>query len=285
VTKFEPVHLTAVNQCSGNSRGFFSPRVPGGQWANGAMGNSVWTGVRLRDVLDRAGVKAGAVAVRFHGLDSGVIPTTPTFMKSLQVDHARDGEVMIAYAMNGDPLPVLNGFPTRLIVPGWYSTYWVKMLNDIEVLGQPDDNYWMAKAYLVPDNPTGNAEPGQSGVRLVPISRMLPRSFITNLVDGQHVRAQAPLTVRGIAFGGETSLRSVEVSPDGGSTWSSARLGPDHGKYSFRQWEMRLTPKPGTMPLKVRATNADGLAQPAVANWNPGGYMRNVIESMTVLAT
>jgi DMSO/TMAO reductase YedYZ molybdopterin-dependent catalytic subunit len=285
VTKFQPVRLTAVNQCSGNSRGFFSPRVPGGQWANGAMGNAVWTGVRLRDVLERAGVKAGAVAVRFHGLDSGVIPTTPTFMKSLQIDHARDGEVMIAYAMNGKPLPVLNGFPVRLIVPGWYSTYWVKMLSDIEVLGQPDDNYWMAKAYLVPDNPAGNVEPCQSGIRLVPISRMLPRSFITNLVDGQHVRAAAPLTVRGIAFGGDTGVRAVAVSPDGGSTWSGARLGPDHGKYSFRQWELRLTPKPGPMTLKVKATNTDGLAQPGVANWNPGGYMRNVIESMTVHAT
>jgi len=285
LTKFEPVHLTAVNQCSGNSRGFFSPRVAGGQWANGAMGNALWTGVRLRDVLEWAGVKAGAVAVRFHGLETGVLPTTPMFMKSLQIDHARDGEVMIAYAMNGEPMPLLNGFPVRLIVPGWYSTYWVKMLSDIEVLGQPDDNFWMTKAYLVPDNPTGNVDPGQTGVSLVPISRMLPRSFITNLVDGQRVHANAPLTVRGIAFGGDSGVRKVEVSSDGGSTWTGARLGRDHGKYSFRQWEMRLSPKPGPLTLKVKATNTDSLAQPAIANWNPGGYMRNVIESMTLLAT
>ena len=285
LTKFEPVRVTAVNQCSGNSRGFFSPRVAGGQWANGAMGNAVWTGVRLRDVLARAGVKSGAVAVRFHGLDSGVLPGTPTFMKSLQIDHARDGDVMIAYAMNGEPMPLLNGFPVRLIVPGWYSTYWVKMLSDIEVLQQPDDNFWMAKAYLVPDNPTGNVDPGHTGVPLVPISRMLPRSFITNLVDGQHVRSRVPLTVRGIAFGGDAGVRAVEVSSNGGSTWSFARLGLDHGKFSFRQWEVRLTPRPGPLTLKVKATNTDGLAQPSVANWNPGGYMRNVIESMTLLAT
>src|SRR5712671_6866020 len=105
VRGFEPVEIAAVNQCSGNSRGFFSPRVAGGQWANGAMGNALWTGVRLKDVLDRAGVKAGALQVRFNGLDTGVLPQTPDFMKSLDIDHARDGEVMIAYAMNGALLP------------------------------------------------------------------------------------------------------------------------------------------------------------------------------------
>jgi DMSO/TMAO reductase YedYZ molybdopterin-dependent catalytic subunit len=140
------VELAAVNQCSGNSRGLFQPRVTGGQWENGAMGNARWTGVRLRDVLDRAGVKAGAVAVRFNGLDEPVVDGAPDFMKSLDIDHARDGEVMIAFAMNGDQLPLLNGFPLRLIVPGWYSTYWVKMLNDIEVLDAPDENYWMKTA-------------------------------------------------------------------------------------------------------------------------------------------
>ena len=139
VDDFEPFEIAAVNQCSGNSRGFFKPRVPGGEWANGAMGNALWKGVRLKDVLDRAGVKAGALQVRFNGLDTGVIPQTPDFMKSLAIDHARDGEVMIAYAMNGEPLPLLNGFPLRLVVPGWYATYWVKMLNDIEVLDTPDD--------------------------------------------------------------------------------------------------------------------------------------------------
>src|SRR5882724_8211698 len=138
VREFRPREIPAVNQCSGNSRGFFRPRVSGGQWANGAMGNARWTGVPLKDVLDRAGVKAGALQVRFNGLDTGVIPLTPDFMKSLAIDPARDGEVMIAYAMNGEPLPLLNGFPLRLVVPGWYATYWVKMLDDIEVLDKPD---------------------------------------------------------------------------------------------------------------------------------------------------
>jgi DMSO/TMAO reductase YedYZ molybdopterin-dependent catalytic subunit len=128
------VELVAINQCSGNSRGYFQPRVPGGEWSHGAMGNARWTGVRLKDVLDRAGVKAGAIQVRFDGMDEPVVADAPDFMKSLDIDHARDGEVMLAYAMNGEQLPLLNGFPLRLIVPGWYSTYWVKMLYDIEVL-------------------------------------------------------------------------------------------------------------------------------------------------------
>src|ERR1700720_3118873 len=155
------VELVAVNQCSGNSRGYFQPRVTGGQWSHGAMGNARWTGVRLKDVLDRAGVKAGALAVRFNGLDEPVVDGAPDYMKSLDIDHARDGEVTIAYQMNGEQLPLLNGFPLRLVVPGWYSTYWVKMLKEIEVLNAPDDNFWTAKAYLVPDTPLANVHPGQ----------------------------------------------------------------------------------------------------------------------------
>src|SRR5882762_6444088 len=175
------VQLAAVNQCSGNSRGLFQPRVPGGQWWHGAMGNARWSGVRLKDVLDRAGVKAGAVAVRFNGMDGPVVPDGPDFMKSLTIDHARDEEVLLAYAMNGAQLPLLNGFPLRLIVPGWYSTYWVKMLNDIEVLARPDSNYWMKTAYTIPDTPYASITPGESGFTSVPISRMVPRSFITNI--------------------------------------------------------------------------------------------------------
>lgn len=143
------VEMAAVNQCSGNSRGLFQPRVPGAQWGNGAMGNAKWLGVRLGDILDYAGVKPGAVQVRFGALDQPVVAGAPDFEKALDIDHARDGEVMIAFGMNGEQLPLLNGFPCRLIVPGWYSTYWVKMLNDIEVLPGPDDEYWMAKAYKI----------------------------------------------------------------------------------------------------------------------------------------
>lgn len=283
--KLPRVELAAVNQCSGNSRGFFLPRVPGAQWAHGAMGNARWTGVLLKDVLDRAGVKPGAVQVRFNGLDEPVVPEAPDFRKSLDIDHARDGEVMIAFAMNGEQLPLLNGFPLRLIVPGWYSTYWVKMLSDIEVLDRQDDNYWMATAYTVPDTPHANIKPGQTGVKMVPISRMVPRSFFTNIADGTSLPAGAVATIRGIAFGGDAGVARVELSMDDGRTWQPATLGEDHGKYSFRRWQLDIPQlTKGGHSLMVRCTNAAGDIQPAASNWNGSGFMRNVVETVQLTA-
>jgi len=279
------VEMAAVNQCSGNSRGFFEPRVAGGEWSNGAMGNARWIGVRLKDVLDRAGVKAGAVLVRFNGMDEPVVSDGPDFMKSLDIDHARDGEVMLAYAMNGEQLPLLNGFPLRLIVPGWYSTYWVKMLNDIEVLDQPDTNFWTKTAYTIPDTPYANVTPGETGFKSVPINRMVPRSFITNIKPGDTVRAGAPTLVRGIAFGGDMGVAHVDVSTDGGGTWQRAQLGKDEGKYSFRQWQLALSlPAAGKHVLMARCTSTSGETQPEAPNWNPSGFMRNVVEQTPVMA-
>jgi DMSO/TMAO reductase YedYZ molybdopterin-dependent catalytic subunit len=281
--EFEPVEIAAVNQCSGNSRGLFSPRVAGGQWGNGAMGCARWTGVRLKDLLDRAGVNAGAQQVRFKGMDRGALPATPDFLKSLTLDHARDGEVIVAYAMNGQPLPLLNGFPTRLVVPGWFATYWVKMLDDIEVLDRPDDNFWMSKAYLIPDTPHANVAPGQTGFASVPINRMPPRSFITNLRDGAQLPRGHAVSLRGIAFGGDCGVAKVMWSADGGAHWQAATLEKDYGKYSFRRWNAHFTPHTaGEQRLLVKAINSNGVEQPSSANWNPGGYMRNVIEAITV---
>jgi DMSO/TMAO reductase YedYZ molybdopterin-dependent catalytic subunit len=278
------VELVAVNQCSGNSRGLFEPRVPGGQWRNGAMGNARWAGVRLRDVLDRAGVKPGAIAVRFGGLDQQVVPEGPKFMKSLAVDHARDGEVMIAYAMNGEQLPLVNGFPLRLVVPGWYATYWVKMLNDIEVLDRADDNFWTAKAYLIPDTPGATMRPGEAGVRMVPINRMVPRAFFTNVRSGDRIAPDQPTALRGIAFGGDCGVRQVDISLDGGVTWQPAQLGHDEATYGFRSWRTTITPGPGRRQAMVRCTNAAGTAQPLAPNWNPSGFMRNSIETVELVA-
>jgi DMSO/TMAO reductase YedYZ molybdopterin-dependent catalytic subunit len=282
-TKFERFQIVAVNQCSGNGRGFFAPRVPGGEWASGAMGNARWTGVRLKDLLDYAGVRAEAVQVRFQGLESGVVPATPDFKKSLDIDHARDGEVMVAYLMNDQPLPLLNGYPIRLIVPGWYATYWMKMLRDIEVLSAPDDNFWTAKAYLIPDTPLANVRPGQTGFKLVPISGMVPRSFITNLQDGTTIPRGQPALVRGIAFGGLHGLQKVLFSAEKGQSWTEAQLGEDYGKYSFRQWQTTLSfPDAASRTLMVRAVDTTGQMQPSTPNWNGAGFMRNVIESINV---
>ena len=275
------VEVAAVNQCSGNSRGLSAPRVPGGEWHNGAMGNAVWTGVRLRDILDRAGLKATAKQVQFDGLDTAVFLTTPDFKKSLDVEVARGDDVIVAYAMNGEPLPVLNGYPVRLIVPGWFATYWVKMLSAITVLDHVDDNFWMKTAYRIPDTPDNSVVPGTTGFPTIPINRMRVRSFITNLVDGGTLRPGSR-EIRGIAFDGGSGIRRVELSSDGGATWHDTTLDRDYGKYSFRRWFATLDAQRGAYTLAVRATANDGSTQQAAPGWNPSGYLRSAIETYKV---
>jgi hypothetical protein len=214
-----------------------------------------------------------------------VVDGAPAFTKSLAIDHARDGEVMIAYAMNGEQLPLVNGFPLRLVVPGWYATYWVKMLSDIEVLDQPDTNYWTKTAYTIPDTPHASITPGQTGVNMIPINRMVPRSFVTNLAAGAAVSTGKPTLLRGIAFGGDCGVAGVDLSIDGGKSWRATQLGKDEGKYGFRQWQAQLTlPVPGNYAVMVRCTNANGETQPDMPNWNPAGFMRNVIETIDLVA-
>jgi sulfite dehydrogenase len=285
LAKLPQVEIAAVNQCSGNSRGLSAPRVAGGQWENGAMGNALWTGVRLRDVLDRAGLKPTAKQVQFDGLDRGIFPATPKFRKSLDVDVARGDDVIVAYAMNGEPLPVLNGYPVRLVVPGWYSTYWVKMLSAITVLDKADDNFWMKTAYRIPDAPDNSVAPGSTGFPTIPINRMRVRSFVTSLADGAKVGA-GPVELRGIAFDGGRGITRVEISSDNGATWHDATLEKDYGKYSFRRWRGSFDAARGSAyTLAVRATAGDGATQKAAAGWNPSGYLRNAIETYKVTAS
>ena len=264
------VEIAAVNQCSGNSRALFGPRVPGAQWGNGAMGNALWTGVRLRDLLDRAGVAPGAVQVRFSGLDNPP-GEAPDFAKSLNLDRAIAEDTIVAYGMNGTQLPLLNGFPLRLIVPGWFSTYWVKALDTIEVLTTPDTGYWMEKAYRVPTAPRATVVPGAKDFPTAPIGAMIPRAFFT--------RADAT-AVRGVALGGDAGVAKVDWSIDAGKSWQAAELGPDHGAFGFRRWSATLPS--GSHTVAVRATNAKGETQGTDPVWNPGGYMRNTIETAKV---
>jgi sulfite dehydrogenase len=282
--KLDSIEYVAVNQCSGNSRAFFTPRVAGGQLGNGAMGNARWRGVPLKAVLDMAGIQAGARQVRFDGLDGPVLPATPKFAKALDFDHAADGEVMLAYSMNGADLPMLNGYPVRLVVPGYFGTYWVKHLNEITVLDSVLDNFWMTTAYRIPDNPCACVPPDTAPKTTVPISRFPVRSFITNVKEGASVKAGRPIVVRGIAFDSGYGIREVEVSIDGGVNWRPTQLGKDLGNYSFRQWQTSLSFERGSHAIQVRAINNIGQSQPLDALWNPSGYMRNVVEKTHVIA-
>ena len=280
---FETVEVVAVNQCSGNSRGFFQPRVGGGQLANGAMGNARWRGVRLKDVLDKASVQAGAKQVVANGLDTPPIPQTPDFIKALDLDHARDGEVMLAFEMNGEPLPMLNGFPLRLVVPGYFGTYWVKHLHELTVVGETYDGFYMSTAYRVPATAGHCVEPGTAPKSTIPIERFTIRSFLTSLIDGAQVPAGRETLLRGIAFDSGAGITEVLVSADASQSWRPAQLGKDLGRYSFREWTLPWTPaKSGAVELKCRALNRLGETQPLEPLWNPAGYLRNVVETTKV---
>lgn len=282
---FEPVELNAVNQCSGNSRGFFKPRVPGGQSGNGNMGCARWRGVRLKDILQKAGMKAGARSVAFNGLDAPIMATIPDFVKALEADHALSDEVLLAYSMNGEDLPVLNGYPLRLVVPGFYGTYWVKHLSEIKVQDAAFEGYWMKTAYRIPDTPGACIDPGTTAKRTIPIHRMNVRSFLTSHPDGARVVVGAPTGVGGIAFDGGEGIRSVEFSTDDGRSWKEAILGADHGRFAFREWKTEFVPTAaGSLKLRVRAFNRLGQSQPLDPLWNPAGYMRNVVETVNLNA-
>lgn len=281
--QLENVEVAAVNQCSGNSRGFFKPRVGGGQLANGAMGNARWRGVRLKDVLDKAGVKEGAKQVVANGLDTAPLPQTPDFIKALDIDHARDGEILLAFEMNGEPLPMLNGFPLRLVVPGFYGTYWVKHLNELTVVGDVYDGFYMSAAYRIPDTVGNCIEPGTTPKRTIPIQQFTIRSFLTSVIESGKIQAGRETILRGIAFDSGQGITEVLVSTDAGESWRPARLGKDQGRYSFREWTLAWTPsKTGGHEIKCRAFNRLGETQPLEPLWNPAGYLRNVVETTRV---
>lgn len=276
----EHVEVVAINQCAGNGRGLSQPRVTGGQWGNGAMGCARWTGVRLKDVLAKAGVGDAATRVRFAGLDVPMTDGAPQFIKSIPIDIAMRDDVLVAWGMNGEPLPLLHGYPLRIVVPGWFSTYWVKMLATIEVLTGEDDSYYVAKSYRVPAQPV---TPKDKDFETVAITAMPPRSFITSHHDQDVIALGKPLTLRGIAMGGDAALAKVDLVGNGIEL--PCQLGPDEGPYAFRRWSVTIPDvRTDLTGIGVRATNVNGAVQPDTLNWNPSGYARNVIERITLRA-
>jgi DMSO/TMAO reductase YedYZ molybdopterin-dependent catalytic subunit len=282
---FAPSEVTALCQCSGNRRGLFEPHVAGVQWGYGAMGNARWRGARLKDILDRAGLTKEAIEISFNGADGQIIEKTPDFVKSLPMWKALDPDTLVAYEMNGEPLPHFNGFPARIVVPGWTGTYWVKHVTRIEARTRPEDSFWMKSAYRIPASrfPVVQRFTSQETAANTPITEMVVNSVITAPAEGDRIGRGQPLTVKGVAWDGGYGITAVEVSADGGQTWRRTTLGADAGRYSFRPWTFTFTPDAaGPLTLIARAANAAGQAQTQTLIQNPAGYNHNLMHAVTV---
>jgi DMSO/TMAO reductase YedYZ molybdopterin-dependent catalytic subunit len=283
--KMPAVELVAVNQCSGNRRGLSQPHVQGVEWGYGAMGCAKWKGAKLKDVLDKVGVKTEAIEVAFNGADGPAVPATPDFIKSIPTWKAVEDTTIIAYEMNGQPLPHYNGFPARIIVPGWTGTYWMKHVVNINVLTKPQGGFWMNPAYRLPLGkfPIRDRFVSQEYAPNTPITEIVVNSLITSHRDGAKVKA-GKVTVSGMAWDGGYGIRTVQVSIDGGKTWGSATLGQDLGRFAFRPWSFELTAKTGKTSVMVNATNKIGQTQTAELIFNPAGYHNNVMQTITLTA-
>jgi DMSO/TMAO reductase YedYZ molybdopterin-dependent catalytic subunit len=278
------VEVVAVNQCSGNRRGLFEPHVPGVEWGYGAMGCARWKGVRLKDVLDKVKLKKEAIEIVLEGADGPPIDKTPDFVKSIPVWRAMDESTIIAYEMNGAPLPHFHGAPARLIVPGWTGTYWMKHLTSIKAVTKPESNFWMNPAYRLPVGrfPMVARFVSQETETTTPITEMMVNSLITSHADGARV-AQGT-SVSGIAWDGGYGIRTVDISTDGGKSWQAAALGEDLGRYAFRTFSFPVRGQ-GNMTVTARASNAIGQTQTTSLMHNPAGYHHNVIHSVSLVVS
>ena len=285
IRKMPAVEIITVNQCAGNRRGLFQPHVAGVEWGFGAMGCARWKGARLNDILDKVGLKRGAIEIVLDGADEPVLDKTPDFVKSIPVAKATEDTTLIAYEMNGEALPHFNGFPARLVVPGWTGTYWVKHLTSVQAVTKPFDGFWMKSAYRVPTSkfPLVARFISQETEVNTPITEMMVNSLITSHDDGAAVTT-GQVTVGGIAWDGGYGIRTVEVSTDGGTVWAPAKLGEDIGRFAFRPWTFELLAKPGKNTVTARATNAVGQTQTAALIPNPAGYHHNVMQTLTLNA-
>jgi len=284
-SSFDAVEVAAVCQCSGNRRGFSEPHVPGVEWGPGAVGNARWKGARLKDLLSRADVRHETVEIVVNGADGPVLDGTPDFVKSIPLDKAFDDNTLIAYEMNGAPLPHYNGFPARLIVPGWTATYWMKHLVSIEAATKPFAGFWMKSAYRIPTGefPIVQHFVSQMTAANEPITEMVVNSMITAPRDGDTVHAAETSEIRGLAWDAGYGIRRVEISTDGGKTWREAELGKDKGRFAFRAFRLPFRlPRPGRYEVMARASNSVGQTQAEKLIFNPAGYHNNVIRPLTI---
>ena len=285
-TGFEQVELAAVCQCSGNRRGFSNPHVPGVQWGSGAMGNAIWRGPRLKDVLARAQLRNDVVEIVYDGADSAPLNDTPDFIKSLPLAKANDDNTIIALRMNGEPLPHLNGFPARLVVPGWTATYWTKHLTSIQAVTKPYDGFWMRGAYRIPNNmfPVVQRFLSQETAVNTPITEMVVNSIIASPTEGQRFRMGEMVQVRGVAWDAGYGITRVDISTDGGMNWRAATLGPDGGRFGFRAFTYGFTADaPGARRIMAKAINRIGQTQVDTLIFNAPGYHNNVMRPTTIM--
>ena len=281
--KLPAAEVIAVNQCSGNRRGLFQPHVPGVEWGYGAMGCARWKGACLKDLLEKVGLKKEAIEIVVDGADGPALDKTPDFVKSIPVWKAMEDTTLIAYEMNGAPLPHFNGFPARLVIPGWTGTYWMKHLVSVRVVTKPFDGFWMKSAYRIPVGkfPVVARFISQETEVSTPITEMVVNSLITSPADGAVVKSDDEVTIAGVAWDGGYGVSKVEVSVDGGEIWTAASLGEDLGRFALRPWSYRLAPKHrGPHTVMARATNRIGQTQAATLIANPAGYHHNVIQTL-----
>jgi sulfoxide reductase catalytic subunit YedY len=280
---FEQVEVTAVLQCGGNSRSAFQPMAGGIQWGSGAVGCAKWKGVRLRDILNRAGLKKEAVWIGFNGKDNAAYYESPSFIRELEIKEL-DDHVIVAYEMNGEDLPYLNGFPLRLIIPGYYSDSWVKMLSNITVTQEYKHLFFMDVAYRVPDNETESEDPENKSKTTKPITHMNVKSVIGYPTNETVVYHNSHVVIRGVAWDDGHGIKDVMVSTDEGQTWERAILNESAGRYAFKEFRFSFKPtKYGKNTVMAKAINRLGQEQPFAKDigWNHGGYKYNGIDVVT----
>jgi DMSO/TMAO reductase YedYZ molybdopterin-dependent catalytic subunit len=280
------VELIAVTECAGNGRSYFEPPMPGLQWRDGSVGNGRWRGVRLADVLKRAGIKSSSVEVLFDGADVP-IGTMQDFRRSITVKKALDENTLLAYEMNGETLPVKHGFPLRVIAPGWASNSWVKWVTSVQVLDKEWDGFWMKSSYRRPDFPIA---PGTAMAldKMKPVTSLKVKSLITSPVEGAQLLIGKPARISGVAWSGDAGpVTSLQISVDNGRTWRLAELRPSQfSQFGWRQWEFEWTPAQESFyTIIARANDANGNTQPLSQEWNPSGYGWNVASRVGVTAS
>ncbi len=269
--------LVVTLECAGNGRTLLDPPVDGEKWDLGAVSTAEWTGVPLREVLDRAGIKAGAREVLFRGADGGRLPGDTqhlSFERSLTLDDARGSETLLAYAMNGEPLPIQHGYPLRVVVPRWYAVASVKWLTEIEIIGDAFEGHFQTDSYFYERERDGQT------VR-EPVTLQRVRSLITEPSANEEV-APGELAVRGVAWSGAAPIARVEVSI-GHQPWQEARLVGERNRHSWQWWELltRIA-ESGTTTVRARATDLAGRTQPEQQEWNRLGYGNNVIHQLPI---